>query len=247
VSDYKLIALDMDGTLLTDSKQISAENAKWIARAVEQDVAVVMATGRGIQLIRSYTEQLGLDSPIVAVNGGEIWGSPQQLHLRHTLDWRQVEWLRGVALQLGVWYWAYTTEGKLNRDSWGDTVLEDQVWLKFGFASNDAVALDRVKAMLDETGAYERTNSHPSNVEVNPRGISKAAGLCEVCRLLGIDMSQAVAIGDSVNDLSMITEAGLGVAMGNAQEEVKRKAAAVTASNEEDGVAKAIRRYVLGR
>jgi hypothetical protein len=245
VSDYKLIALDMDGTLLTDSKQISAENAKWIARAVERGVTVVMATGRGMQLIRPYTDQLGLDSPVVAVNGGEVWSSPQRLHKRHTLDWRQVDWLRGIALQLGVWYWAYTTEGKLNRDTWGDTVLADHVWLKFGYASKDLAALDRVKAMLDETGAYECTNSHPTNVEVNPSDVSKAAGLRDVCRLLGIDMSQAVAMGDSVNDLSMITEAGLGIAMGNAQEEVKQNAAAVTASNEEDGVAKAIQRYVF--
>lgn len=80
----------------------------------------------------------------------------------------------------------------------------------------------------------------------NPAGVTKASGLAEVCRVLGIGMEQAVAVGDSLNDLAMIKEAGLGVAMGNAQEAVKQAADEVVAGNEEDGVAEAIRRFVFG-
>lgn len=90
------------------------------------------------------------------------------------------------------------------------------------------------------------TNSHPCNIELNPKGVSKASGLKEVCRRLGIDMSEVVAVGDSLNDLAMIREAGLGVAMGNAQEEVKKAADWTTVTNEEDGVAEVIFKKVLG-
>jgi hydroxymethylpyrimidine pyrophosphatase-like HAD family hydrolase len=90
------------------------------------------------------------------------------------------------------------------------------------------------------------TNSHPCNLEINPIGISKASGIEEVCRLIGISMSEVVAMGDSLNDMAMIKAAGLGVAMGNAQEELKAAADLVTVTNNEHAVAKIIREHILG-
>jgi hypothetical protein len=98
---------------------------------------------------------------------------------------------------------------------------------------------------VDSWSTLEITNSHPCNLELNPKGISKASGMRKVCELLGITMSEVVAMGDSMNDLSMIRAAGLGVAMGNAQDGVKAAADLVTATNDEHGVAKVIREYVL--
>ncbi|MDF2963402.1 MAG: Cof-like hydrolase, partial [Paenibacillus sp.] len=98
---------------------------------------------------------------------------------------------------------------------------------------------------LEAWGVLEITNSHPLNLELNPKGINKASGIRQVCSLLGIGMSQVIAMGDSLNDESMIREAGLGVAMGNAQDEVKEFADVITATNEEHGVAKIIEQYVL--
>src|SRR5690606_15624796 len=104
------------------------------------------------------------------------------------------------------------------------------------------------RALWDEIaswGGLELSNSSPLNIEINPAGVSKAAALEEVCRLAGVRMEETVAVGDSLNDLAAIRAAGLGVAMGNAQEAVKEAADAVTATNEEDGVALVIRRYIL--
>lgn len=80
------------------------------------------------------------------------------------------------------------------------------------------------------------SNSHITNIECNPAGRNKGSGLLEVCGMYGIDIREAIAVGDSLNDVSMIRAAGLGIAMGNAQEVVKQAADEVTLSNEEDGV-----------
>jgi hypothetical protein len=99
---------------------------------------------------------------------------------------------------------------------------------------------------LQDLGGLEITNSTPTNLEINPLGVNKAYGIGEVCKLLGIEMSQVVAVGDSLNDLAAIQAAGLGVAMGNAQETVQQEADAVVASNNEDGIAEVIEKYILG-
>ncbi|KRF03378.1 phosphoglycolate phosphatase, TA0175-type [Paenibacillus sp. Soil766] len=241
---YKLLALDMDGTLLDERKEISQQNKEWIAKCREQGVYVVLSTGRGIQLIRSYAEQLELDTPIVAVNGGEVWSGPDKLHVRYTLPMVQIEQLRRLAIELDVWYWAYHTEGKMNRDTWDELDNRQMEWIKFGFSTEDSVKMTALFERIPQIGDFELTNSHPTNIEVNPAGITKATGLHEVCHMLNVGIHEVVAVGDSMNDMAMIVEVGLGVAMGNAQEEVKLRADAVTDSNEEDGVAKVIQRYI---
>ena len=93
----------------------------------------------------------------------------------------------------------------------------------------------------------EITSSIPNNLEINARGVTKGRGLLVLAETLGLSRSQVMACGDSGNDLTMIQNAGLGVAMANATPEVLAAADFVTASNNEDGVAKAIERFVLGR
>lgn len=242
---YKLIALDMDGTFLTEEKTISEENRKWVNQAIEAGVTVMFSTGRGVQNISPYVEELGLTSPMVAVNGGEVWKSPQELLSRTPLQTSWVQQLHQMALEYDVWYWGYTVGGLYNKDKWTSD-LESEQWLKFGLFTEDHVKLAEIRGKLEQWGNLEITNSHVSNLELNPRGISKASGIREVCGLLGVKMEEVIAMGDSLNDLEMIRQVGLGIAMENAQEELKREADAVTASNEEDGVAKAIQKYIFG-
>lgn len=246
MGEYKLIALDMDGTLLTEEKTISEENRQAILEAVESGVTVMFATGRGIQSAYPYVEELGLTSPIVTVNGGEVWSRPGELHRRRPLDTELVFRLRELALQYDSWYWSYSVNGVFNKERWlDDQAANEQTWLKFGYYTEDTGILAAIRKELESWDRFELTNSHPFNIELNPKGVSKASGLHDVCAMLGITMSQAIAMGDSLNDIAMIREAGLGVAMGNAQDEVKRIADIVTDGNEEHGVAKVIREYVL--
>ncbi|CAM3423511.1 Cof-type HAD-IIB family hydrolase [Marinicrinis lubricantis] len=242
--NYKLLALDMDGTLLDDHQEISETNQHWLRMAREAGVTVCISTGRGMHSLRPYVEQLQLTSPLVTVNGSEVWENPSRVMSRHTMKLEWIMELRELALSHDVWYWAYSTEGVFNKETWypGDPASVE--WLKFGYYIEDLDVLKAVKDTVSAKGIYEITNSHPNNLELNPPGVSKASGLRQVCELLGIGMDQVIAVGDSLNDLSMIEEAGLGIAMGNAQEAVKERADDVTLTNAQDGVAHVVRKYI---
>lgn len=244
MGNYKLIALDMDGTFLTEDKVVSRQNREAIEAAAAAGVTVMFATGRGIQNVMPYVEELGLQSPIVTVNGSEVWSAPGKLHDRSIMDPALVSKLHAIALEHDTWYWAYAVGQIYNKETWTGPI-EEKEWLKFGYYYENSDVLRLIREKLEGWDALEITNSHPFNIELNPKGVHKASGIRQVCGLLGIDMSQVIAMGDSLNDVSMIREAGLGVAMGNAQEEVKQLADVVTVSNEEHGVAKIIEAYVL--
>ncbi|HLR52116.1 MAG TPA: HAD-IIB family hydrolase, partial [Candidatus Avamphibacillus sp.] len=116
---------------------------------------------------------------------------------------------------------------------------------KFGCETKDKNKLDAIIEEISYIGGIEMTNSLPTNIEVNPEGVNKANALKTVCKKLGITMDNVLACGDSINDIKMIQEAGVGVAVGNAQQAIKNVADFVTETNNNDGVAKAIEKYVL--
>jgi HAD superfamily hydrolase (TIGR01484 family) len=242
---YRLIALDMDGTLLTKSNTISLENQYWIKRAEEAGVAVCLATGRGHDLIVPFLKQLGLNTPFVAVNGSEVWTNKEQLHRRVLLEVDLVKDMHKLAVAHDVWYWAYGLNQVYNRDNWLG-FPQDEQWLKFGYyTDNEQLRLSIIKD-ISSWGRLEITNSDPNNMEINPLGINKSYGIRQMCEIIGCRMDEVVAMGDSMNDMAMIIDAGLGVAMGNAQDMVKQAADVIAPTNEEDGVGFIIRKYVLG-
>ncbi len=242
---YRMIALDMDGTLLNESNLISEENQYWINRAVEAGIAVCMATGRGHASIRPFVEQMGLRSPFVAVNGSEVWKDKDRLHHRVLMDVDIIKEMLKLANTHDVWFWAYGLNHVYNRDNWQGFPEEEQ-WLKFGYyTDNEQLRLSLLQE-ISSWGKLEITNSNPNNMEMNPLGINKSYGIKKMCEMIGCGMEEVVAMGDSMNDIAMITDAGLGVAMGNAQERVKQAADVVAPTNEDDGVSFIIRKYVLG-
>lgn len=243
MSAYKLIALDMDGTLLNNNEVISDGNKAAIRQAMEAGVIVCLSTGRSILSMGSYIDELGLDAaPLVTVNGGVIWRNRHELYEQHVLDASLVERLYQLAQHEDVWFWGYALEGVYNRNNWTAAVSE-HTWLKFGYYTENVQLLQALRAEAEAWGTFEITNSHPYNLEINPVGVNKAAGLRSVCAMLDLRMEQVVAVGDSLNDMAMIREAGLGVAMGNAQQTLKDAADWVTDTNEEDGVAHVIQKY----
>jgi HAD superfamily hydrolase (TIGR01484 family) len=241
---YKLLALDMDGTVLNEDQVVSEANRQAIGAAAEAGVTVMFATGRGIHSARPFIDDLKLQSPIVTINGGEVWRAPDNLYKRHLMEAKWIRQMHEMAIEFDSWFWAYAVEGVYNRDNWpGD--IDSIEWMKFGFYSENLEKLATIRQEHESWGKFEITNSHPFNLEMNPLGISKASGLIDICGLLGIEMSDIIAMGDSLNELAMIRASGLGVAMGNAQDEVKQAADIVTASNVEDGVARIIEQYIL--
>ncbi|MEX2415351.1 MAG: Cof-type HAD-IIB family hydrolase [Paenibacillaceae bacterium] len=242
---YRLIALDMDGTLLRESNTISPENQYWIKRAGEAGVAVCMATGRGRESIIPFVEQLDLNTPFAAVNGSEVWKNREQLYHRVILDIDLVKEMFKLAETHDVWFWAYGLNRVHNRDNWKG-FPEDEQWLKFGYYTENAQIRLSITKEISSWGRLEITNSNPNNMEINPLGINKSYGIKQLCEIIGCGMNEVVAMGDSMNDMAMIVDAGLGVAMGNAQNVVKQAADVIAPTNEEDGVGFIIRKYILG-
>ncbi|WP_152655267.1 Cof-type HAD-IIB family hydrolase [Oceanobacillus sp. CFH 90083] len=239
----KLIALDMDGTLLNPELEVSKRNQEAIQKALHQGIQVVLSTGRGFDTCYPYAEELKLKTFLITANGGEIWTVEKELLRRKLLATDVVEKLYQITEELGVRRWMISTERVFQADELVN--IEDYQWLKFGCASEDLEKLQKVKKRLTEFGGLEITNSLPTNIEINPEGVSKANALSFLCERTGISMDEIMAVGDSLNDIKMIQQAGIGVAMGNAQEKIKEVANVITASNKEDGVGKAIEKFAL--
>jgi phosphoglycolate phosphatase (TIGR01487 family) len=241
---YRLLALDMDGTLLNDEQIITPKTVEWIQKAVDAGVHVCLSTGRASKSAMPYAEQLGLKTPMIMVNGSEVWRAPYELYRRSLMDPVLVQQMYDIAQEYDIWFWAYSVDEVYNRNNWDGEILSRE-WLKFGYSTEDDEIRHKLLMRLQDMGGLEITNSSPHNLEINPLGVNKASGIREVCQLLGLEMSQVVAVGDSLNDLAAIQQAGFGVAMGNAQETVKQEADAVVASNNDDGIAEVIQKYIL--
>ncbi|MEH7415234.1 Cof-type HAD-IIB family hydrolase [Neobacillus drentensis] len=241
--EIKLVALDMDGTLLNNKGKVSEGNRKAINAAKEKGVIVILSTGRSLLTVREHADDLELTSYLVTVNGSEIWDEKRELVERNIVNPEHIQWMWELSKQHKTKFWAINTERTWHNEMPEDLHKSD--WLKFGFTIEDDVTRELVYQELTAKSEFELTNSTMKNIEVNAAGIHKARGLSVVCSRLGIDMKNVMAVGDSRNDLMMIKEAGLGVAMGNAQEVVKETADWITATNEEDGVAKAFQKWVL--
>lgn len=241
---YRLLALDMDGTLLNDEQIITPKTVEWIQKAVDAGVHVCLSTGRAFTSAYPYAQQLGLETPMITVNGSEVWRAPHEIYRRSLMDPKLVEEMYELAKADDIWFWVYSLDKVYNKNNW-DGNITGREWLKFGYYTEDDELRHKLLLRLQDMGGLEITNSSPYNLEINPQGVNKAAGIKEVCKLLGLDMSQVVAAGDSLNDLAAIQQAGLGVAMGNAQETVKEEADVVVASNNDDGIAEIIQKYIL--
>ncbi|MGK3719067.1 Cof-type HAD-IIB family hydrolase [Priestia megaterium] len=241
--EFKLIALDMDGTLLNNQQEISKENREAIAKAQEQGVHVVLSTGRSLLTCREYAQSLQLSSYLITVNGSEIWDESGQLVERKLIDASSIEKMWNLTQEHKLNFWAVTTD-KVWRDEFPEDIAS-QEWLKFGYDIPDDALREEVLKQIAGISDFEISNSSLTNLEINALGINKAKGIMTVCERLGISMDEVIAMGDSLNDMAMIEAAGCGIAMGNAQEAVKEAADWVTNTNVNNGVAKAISHWVL--
>ncbi|MDR4886715.1 Cof-type HAD-IIB family hydrolase [Fredinandcohnia sp. QZ13] len=241
---YRLLALDLDGTTLNDNKEISFPTKYWVKQAVENGVIVSIATGRGRQTAEAFRKELSLSSPMVFLNGAEIWKTPADLFERHYLKTQDIFRLHRLATQTDSWFWGFTVDRFIRKPDWQDEDVNDR-WMKFGLLNNNVTLIKELKLELESWGHLEITQSAENNLEISAKGITKEYGIRKVCSLLDIELENVMAIGDSFNDLQLLTSVGLGVAMENASDEVKRAADKITSSNEKDGVARAICQYIF--
>ncbi len=267
----KLLALDMDGTLLNDQKQLTQPQIEAIHAAVESGVKLVLCTGRILNGTRPYFEQLGLDAEneYVIVNNGCSTHQTSDWSLVHydELSPKDMEMLIEISKKTDCQLTVFDEEHYfVVGENPSEQVIADT---KFVFVNPLTLSYEESlsgkrhlfqamyvgdKESIDEFQErfaqelnldFNGVRTQPVLYEVLPKGASKASALKHLADKLGILPSEIMAMGDADNDIEMLTFAGLSVAMGNAKDHIKTLATDVTDDNNHDGVAKAIEKWIL--
>ena len=263
---YQLITIDLDDTLLRDDGAISQENKAAIRKAQEAGVRVVAASGRSYASSKQYIKELGLTSFSVSLNGAYIHdpsdgrtvegfliekGIMQEMirdiepyHVHMNFSSGEHVYCEGPSEEALI----YSQMNRIEMD-YVDSLLELSKSIQAGkfLMSAEHETLELIKEALLEKYA-DKVNiafSKPFFLEITDKNASKGSAMMKVAEMYGIDPKEVMAIGDSENDLSMIQKAGLGVAVANADEKIKKEAGFVTLSNNDNGVAYAINKFIF--
>ncbi len=261
---YKLVALDMDGTLLNSSKVITERSISAIKKAGERGVKVCLSTGRPLCGVKEHLARLELTTPVITCNGALVAAPAGEVIYRCPLEaesarviWQQgAEWNTTMCLWVGDRLYVNRIDTRTDdyrRLSGVDPVQVDDITplaaegiskiLWYDTAQNVEQFKKRLADRLNCPVSY--VTSDPRFLEFTHESVSKASALCRLAEYFGIQREQVMAIGDGENDLSMLEYAGLGVAMGNASPAVKARCGYITDTNDRDGAAKAIEQLCL--
>lgn len=272
--NIKMIGLDLDGTLLTDKKELTPRTREALVKAIQSGVTVLVATGRPWMGVPEELRSFPGMSYALTSNGARVLDT----RTNAVLIERLIE--PGPAKKALEICGKYDTLQEIYFDGQG-YAQADKIQLVERYHKNPNMweymrktripvddihallgrenrGLDKVQALfadmeerkkaweeLSREEDLELVGSLGYNIEINARGVNKGTALVELGRLLGIRREEIMACGDGDNDTVMLREAGFGVAMGNAEEETKDAADYITLTNEEEGVADAIEKFVL--
>ncbi len=265
---YKLIAVDIDGTLLDSKGNLTKETIKAINEGLEKGMLFTISTGRPIQGVRPLIEKLGLvdDLPFITYNGAMlVMGKSGDVLFESNMNSEDARVIidLGIKWDTAVMVWSnnqlYASElsekaYKYSRISGVTPVLLEDTDKIVANGVTKILWYDEVEIInkyLNEVGKYLSQNvnfhtSQPYFLEFVNKSASKAKAMEKLGEHFNIKQSEMIAVGDGLNDLSMIEYAGLGVAMDNANDIIKEKADYITLSNDEDGVAHVIYKFILG-
>lgn len=258
---------DIDGTLLRRDHSLSEANIEAIGRLREAGIRFSVASSRPPKAMRQQIEALGIDLPTVAFNGANIINPDGSLLKAHRIESRAARTTLELFAQHPVAAWVFADDQWLLLDPEGDYVAHERDTLGYDFVQVDSFEpyLDRIDKIVaaSKDFALLRTleaqlnpligdTAHAARsqlyyLDVTAMDANKGTALITLAEALGVPLAQTAAIGDAGNDVAMFLKAGMSIAMGQAEADVKQHATHVTDSNEEDGVATAIERYVLPR
>ena len=265
----KLIVLDIDGTLLNSKLEVSARTERAIKAAIAEGVEVVLATGKTRHAGAHLVERLGLTSPGIYVQGVIIYEPDGKIRFQQALDPAVARQAITFGEDRGFQFIAYHGDRVMVRKVTPEVVdgmvkyhepmpeavgplqnLLDSVPVNKLLAVGDAKLVKALRWQLNAqlNGSVKLVQAAiPTMVEILPPGASKGAALRALMKNMQIPAEQVMAMGDAENDIEMLQVAGLGVAVGNAEQKLKDVAKEIVASHDEDGVAEAIERFVLKR
>ncbi|EPY08437.1 Cof-like hydrolase [Paenibacillus alvei TS-15] len=264
---YKLIAIDVDDTLINDDKQVTPGTKRALELAVQQGVTVTLATGRMYASAHNIALQTGLNVPLITYQGSLV---------KNVMD-GEVLYERAVPRDAALKLLHYCNEHNIHLQLYIDDKLyareENQKLIDYANLSNIPYFIepdfDRLLAspstkmlMIDEPERLDRvaeelkellgsevhiTKSKPHFLEVTHYEGTKGSALRHLAKHFGCSLEETIGIGDSWNDHDLIETAGLGVAMGNAVDSLKTIADYVTESNNDEGVRHVIEKFILNR
>jgi Cof subfamily protein (haloacid dehalogenase superfamily) len=260
------VATDVDGTLLDSSHRLRAEVGDALRRLAAAGIPLVLATARGPRAVSEIVRQLGFSPWLICFSGAWIGQWDPRTSMPRSILWDRripasaAESIVALAMRRCV------EPSILTPDTWRVRTITKEILLESRIIdSRPQIAADLLadtaepsKILLitpngEPTNILERIASSiralsspafskPNYLEIVPVGVNKAKGLTELVKSLGVELSQVAAIGDGPNDVEMLCEAGVGIAMGNAPKDVKAVADWVSLTNDEGGVAYAVRR-----
>ncbi len=274
---YKVIALDLDDTLLKDDKTISQRNKTALKKALNQGFSIAITTGRHPYSALFYMKELGClneNSYAVVFNGAAVIRFSDYISFNNpigfpsvactTLSGTLARKISEIAHQFGCRVHGYSVQRGLVLEDLNPHSLRevtssmlDYKLVDFSECSDDedffkmlAVGKEEELTVLRNSihaelnSMFSIVKSDPNFLEFIPEHSTKGTGLAALCRSIGCSIDNAIAFGDAENDLDMIRKAGLGVAMKNGFEIVKENADLVTLTNEEDGVAVVVEKFL---
>ncbi|MCA9529462.1 MAG: HAD family phosphatase [Myxococcales bacterium] len=267
MTEIRLVIADVDGTLVTDDKALTDRARRAVRALRERDIAFTITSGRPPKGLRMLIEPLELDAPVAAFNGGMLVEPDLSVIEEQTVPsdvvGEVIETLRSH--QLDVWVYRGVDWLILRSDDSGHVDREQRTVQFAPEVVDDFDGLrERVVKIVGVSDDHERvarcaedvrgalgehvsaTRSQPYYLDVTHPDANKGAVLERLSSLLDVPAEQIATIGDMPSDVPMFERSGLSIAMGNASEDVQRAADERTASNGEEGFAKAMERYLLG-
>lgn len=264
----RLIATDVDGTLLNSRGVIPEDNLRAIRAAQEKGVTVAIASGRFPENVYVLLEDYGLSCPVIGTNGAKTTDARLHTLSEHFMLPHAAMDVHDTLTALGADYFIFAhdqictaRQGHFHHTELSQGKRIEALGLSYSHGPEAALAccqgqvqkffvcdttpLAPVRAALARIPEIELTQSGEHNIEVMPRGVDKGRGVRDLAAALGIPLSQVMTLGDQENDIPMLRAAGYGVAMGNACPAAKAAARFVTGINDESGFARALERYAL--
>lgn len=271
--NYQVIALDLDGTLLTPEKKILPESLVALQNARKSGAKVVIVTGRHHVAIHPFYQALALDTPAICCNGALLYDyNEKRVISADPLQPDQATQLVDLLERYDVHSLMYADDAMfykeptghiIRTENWAKSLPESQrpvfkqvsslreaanevagIW-KFALTDTDTVKLHKFSQIVERELGLACEWSWHDQIDIAQLGNSKGKRLAQWVESQDLSMDQVIAFGDNHNDLSMLKSAGLGVAMGNAVDEVKECADLVIGTNVESGISAVVKKYFV--
>lgn len=267
MNNFKMICLDIDGTLLNSKHEISKKVKKSInVAANEKNIPVILVSARMPKGITFLQKELEIEQPIICYSGALILDKDNSILSKEIIEVFNLKEIYKLASEHNIhmslykdneWYieemdyWA-KQESEITNIIPTVTNFKEliEAWEKEGTGPNKILCMaeqDKIILLKEGTKAIKLNiyPSKPTYLEIMPANASKTSAISVLQKKFNVKQSEIIAMGDNYNDIDMLEYAGIGVAMGNAPEEVKNHGNDVTLTNDEDGVAVALEKYVI--